>query len=374
MMQSVSRRQFTLGLSSLAASVAMPDPGRSAPAEDGRIAILDMSENAGGLVDRLKARGVRVIARYYARDFQPQLPQKRFAFNRSGDAPESKVLTEHGIAILSVYQYRNQLPEKFTTGLPDTGSAAAEARADAVAALEQARMVGQPHGSAIYFGVDFNVKEESRDQGGKPLIDSIVDYFRIVNSTIGNTYRTGVYGNGFVNRVLRDHGLVTFSWVSASRSFDETPAFISGGTWHLFQNQINRVWFAGAGQCPGGAGLDTNVQNPAHGDIGAWGAAPVSPARTRAIFDQRRFVLNTATVYPARDAAAQPIAKDRCVLDSAARRWVSIPENRIERANNVRVLADDGIWVQVDIDDDGQADGYCLRENLTEDFRTMPVL
>jgi hypothetical protein len=85
-------------------------------------------------------------------------------------------------------------------------------------------------------------------------------------------------------------------------------------------------------------------------------------------------VLNTATVYAARDAAAPPIAKDRCVLDSAARRWVSIPENRIERANNVRVLADDGIWVQVDLDDDGQADGYCLRENLTENFRTMPVL
>jgi Rv2525c-like, glycoside hydrolase-like domain len=373
MMQSVSRRQVTLGLSSLAASVAMPGRGRSAPAEDGRVAILDMSENAGGLVDRLKARGVSVIARYYARDFQPQLPQKRLAFNRSGDAPESKVLTDNGVAILSIYQYRNQQPEKFITGLPDTGSAAAEARADAVAALEQARMVGQPHGSAIYFGVDFNVKEESRDQRGKPVIDSIVDYFRIVTGTIGNAYRTGVYGNGYVNRVLRERDLVTFSWISASRSFAETPAFISAGKWHLFQNQVNRVWFAGA-QCPGGTGLDTNVQNPAYADIGAWGATQVSPARTRTIFDQRRFVLKTATVYPVRDVAAQPIAKARCVLDSAARRWVSIPENRIERANNVRVLSDDGSWAEVDIDDDGQADGYCLTENLTGDFRTMPVL
>jgi hypothetical protein len=79
-------------------------------------------------------------------------------------------------------------------------------------------------------------------------------------------------------------------------------------------------------------------------------------------------------VYSARDVAGQSISKDRCVLDSAARRWVFVPETRIERANNVRVLADDGTWVQVDLDDDGEADGYCLKENLTGDFRTMPVL
>jgi hypothetical protein len=329
-----------------------------------------MSVNASGTVEKLKGQGVRVIARYYARDFQPPLPEKRFAFNQAGNSPESKVLNDNGIAILSVYQYKNQLPEKFVTGLPDTGSAAAEARADAVAALDQARTVRQPHGSAIYFGVDFDLKEGAQGQDGKPLIGSIVDYFKIINGTIGNTYRIGVYGNGFVNRVLRDQNLVKLSWVSASRSFAETPAFVSSGKWHLFQNQINRLWFGAAGKCPSGVGLDTNVQNPAHGDIGAWGAALVSSARTKAIFDQRRFALKTTPVYSAMDATGQSISKDRCVLDGAASRWVLVPEIRIERANNVRVLADDGTWVQVDI----QADGYCLKEDLTSDFRTMPVL
>jgi hypothetical protein len=373
MMKLISRRKFALGLSSLAASVPMP-ARPAAPADGGRVAILDMSVNASSSVEQLERQGVRVVARYYARDFQSHLPQKRFAFNGSGDSLESKVLNDSGIAVLSVYQYKNQLLEKFVTGLPDTGSAAAEAKADAVAALEQAKIVRQPHGSAIYFGVDFDVKEGVQGQDGKPVIASIVDYFKIINGTIGNTYRIGVYANGLVNRVLRDQDLVKFSWLSASRSFAETPAFFSSGKWHLFQNQINRTWFGAAGKCPSGLDLDTNVQNPAHADIGAWGAAPVGSARTKAIFGQRRFVLKATPVYSAKDVTGQIISKDRCVLDGAGKRWVFAPETRIERANNVRVLADGGTWVQVDIDDDGEADGYCLKENLTRDFRTMPVL
>jgi hypothetical protein len=57
---------------------------------------------------------------------------------------EPTILIRNGLSILSLYQYRNNLPEKFMKGLEDTGSAKAEVAADAKAALEQAKLVGQP--------------------------------------------------------------------------------------------------------------------------------------------------------------------------------------------------------------------------------------
>ena len=315
-----------------------------------------------------------MVARYYARDFQPSLPEKRIAFNKIGNSPESKTLTENGIAILSVYQYKNQLSDKFTKGLADTGSPTEEAKADARAALEQARSLGQPQGSAIYFPVDFNVGGDAKDDEGKPLIESILDYFKIVNEIVGDRYRIGAYANGYVNRILRSENLSAFSWVSASRSFEETPTFISSGQWHLFQNQVNRLWFGTVGECPSGLGVDTNIQNPRFSDVGAWGAPSKDLPRTEAIFDQRRFVLQATTIFSTRNANGEPITKQRCILDSETKQWNLKPETAIQRANNVRALSDDGTWVQVDIDDDGEADGYCLKENLTADFTTMPVL
>ena len=86
------------------------------------------------------------------------------------------------------------------------GSAADEAKADARAALDQAKIVGQPYGSAIYFGVDFDVRDGTKDKNGKLVIESILDHFKIVKQTIGDEYRVGAYANGYVNRVLRDEG------------------------------------------------------------------------------------------------------------------------------------------------------------------------
>lgn len=374
MTEFISRRRFSLGLSSLAAANLRPARCRAgAPVPDGRIAIVDTSANAARAVDQLKGKNVNMVARYYARDFQPSLPEKRIAFNKIGNSPESRVLLENGIAILSVYQYLNQLPKKFVAGLADTGSAADEAKADARAALDQARTVGQPQGSAMYFGVDFDVREDTVGETGKPMIDSILDYFRIINRMISDRYRVGAYANGYVNRVLRSEKLIEFSWVSHSQSFAETPAFISSGKWHIYQNQVNRFWFETTGKCPSGFGIDTNVQNPNYPDIGAWGAPAAASDRMKVIFDQRRFALKATTIYSVKDVGGPLITKERCVLDAEARKWRLIPENTIPRSANVRVLADDGTWVQVDVDDNGEADGYCLKENLTTDFRAMPI-
>src|SRR5215467_11813108 len=223
-MSTISRRAFTGGL--LASALA---PGNSAlgqPKNPAGIAIIDTPNNAAKVAAKLSAQNVKVVVRFFARKAQPGLREKVMASdsNMIDGVREPTILIRNGLSIVSLYQYRNNLPEKFLKGLEDTGSAKAEIAADAKAALEQAKLVGQPEGSAIYFGVDFDVNRAS--------LDSVLEYFRFMNQTVGSRYAIGVYGNGFVNRILRQEKLVSYNWISASRSHAETVEFYNSGQWH----------------------------------------------------------------------------------------------------------------------------------------------
>ena len=262
-MSIVSRRTFTKGL--LASALV---PGQSAigqPNDPASIAIIDTPNNAAKVAANLSAQNVKVVVRFFARKPQPGLREKVMASdgNMIDGVREPTMLIRNGLSIVSLYQYRNNLPEKFSKGLEDTGSAKAEAAADIKAALEQAKLVGQPERSAIYFGVDFNVNRAS--------VEPVLEYFRAINRTVGDRYAIGIYGNGFVNRTLRQEKLVAYNWISASRSHEETVAFYNSGQWHLFQNQVDRRWFGPPGKCSMGLDVDTNIQNPTVSSIGAWG-------------------------------------------------------------------------------------------------------
>src|SRR5262245_2264036 len=263
---------------------------------------------------------------------------------------EPTVLIRNGLSIVSLYQYRNNLPEKFLHGLEDTGSAKAEVAADAKAALDQARLVGQSEGSAIYFGVDFNVN--------RATVDAVLEYFRAINQTVGSRYTIGVYGNGFVNRTLRQEKLVAYNWISASRSHEETVAFYNSGQWHLFQNQVDRRWFGPSSKCSNGLDVDTNLQNPRVSSIGAWGAGEVDRSRNQKIFDQRRFAIRTTPVIQESGGGGNG---QSCKSDT-----------RVPRNANVRILVQSGEWSGVDIDEDGNPDGRIKTSDLTSNLATMP--
>lgn len=369
-MSTISRRAFTTGL--LAGAFAPRDLFGKA-SDPGRIAIIDTPKNAAKCADKLAACGIKVVVRYFARKPQPGLGEKIMAAdgNMIDGVREPTILIRHGIAVVSLYQYRNNLAQKFLDGLEDTGSAKAEALADAKAALEQARLVGQPEGSAIYFGVDFNASRTAQfvrasngggsgARPGRDVVEAVLEYFRLINRTVGQSYAIGVYGNGFINRLLREEKLVAYNWISASRAHDGTAEFYNSGDWHLFQNQVDRRWFAG-GKCAAGLDLDTNVQNPRVTDIGAWGAGPVDPARTQAIFDQRRFV-RRATPVVRQDGAAGAGERLNCRV-----------ETRVLKQGNVRVLAQSGNWTNADIDEDGSADGLVANSDLTASLAVMPA-
>lgn len=360
MFYNLSRRQFTFGAATFALGSLVGHHARALPNDSGNIAIIDASSNLKKWAPQLRSKGVRIVGRYYARRFQSKLPWKRL----TADVQESKILNDAGIAILAIYQYQSNNEMKFLQGLPDTGSAAKEAESDARGALQGAKTVNQPRGTAIYFGVDFDCT--------KKQINSVIDYFEIINRIVGAEYKIGVYSNGYVNGMLREKGLVEYSMVSASRNYAGTRDFISRGEWHLFQNKIERWWFATDGRCPPRSGLqlDTIIQNPKYLEIGAWGGEGVNQERTQAIFDQRRFVSQPTGVYTTQGGSAL-ISKTRCVQIKGA--WRRIPENQLSRGVNVRILADLGDWVQIDINDDGVADGYCLKAHLTSNFATMPA-
>jgi hypothetical protein len=354
-MSTVSRRTFTTGL---LASVLVP--GHSAigqPNDPASIAIIDTPQNAAKVASKLAAQNVKVVVRFFARKPQPGLREKVMASdgNMIDGVREPTILIRNGLSIVSLYQYRNNLPEKFMKGLEDTGSAKAEVAADVKAALEQAKLVGQPEGSAIYFGLDFNVT--------RATLDSVLEYFRVINQTVGNHYAIGVYGNGFVNRTLRQEKLVAYNWLSVSRAHAETVDFYNSGQWHLFQNQVDRRWFGPSGKCATGLDLDTNIQNPRASSIGAWGGAgEVDKSRNQRIFDQRRFVIRpTPVVQQSADAAGGGGDRLGCKADS-----------RVARNTNVRILAQSGAWSGVDVDEDGIADGQVKTADLTSDLATMP--
>jgi len=341
----VSRRTFAGGL--LASALV---PGGSAlgqPNDAGSVAIIDTPNNAAKVASKLAAQNVKTVVRFFARKPQPGLREKVMASdgNMIDGVREPTILIRNGLSIVSLYQYRNDLPEKFQKGLDDTGSAKAEVAADAKAALDQARLVGQPEGSAIYFGVDFNVN--------RAVVDAVLEYFRAINQTVGSHYAIGIYGNGFVNRILRQEKLVSYNWISASRSHAETVDFYNSGQWHLFQNQVDRRWFGG--KCSDGLDVDTNLQNPGVSGIGAWGAGEIDASRNQKIFDQRRFAIR-ATAVLQEGAGGQNCKRD----------------NRVPRNANVRILAQSGEWSSVDIDEDGNPDGRIKVSDLTPSLATMP--
>ena len=148
------------------------------------------------------------------------MPEKRLIDNLG----EIEAIQSHGFRVLSIYQYFNNQPLSFAgkrkvtcrtkkgesrtievslpgpdcwprpiedckeaEGPPHSG--ADEAELDARAAVAQAKLVGQPPGTAIYFGIDFELGAEMNEQ--------VVQYFTIVSDELKDKgYLVGVYGSG----------------------------------------------------------------------------------------------------------------------------------------------------------------------------------
>lgn len=194
----------------------------------------------------LNAAGVEAVGRYYSENDWKILSSK-----------EAKRLSDAGIEIWAVYQNSHREDESFS---------AAIGTQDAKNALTYAeKTIGQPKGSAIYFGADYDASESA-------VTGRITKHFQAIRDVIqaaGNPYRIGIYGSGRTCSHLLDAGLADLAWLSMSTGHAGHSEFYESKRWAIAQHKAATV---------AGVGVDTDETNGK--DFGQFrlGAAPAQPA------------------------------------------------------------------------------------------------
>jgi hypothetical protein len=176
----------------------------SAPAPAGPSWGVDLASDTRPYLNQLEHGGIQFVARYY-RDPSSRLPRLT--------PMEAQHLSALGLKIVAVWESYSDNPAYFSyaRGYWDAAKAALEAVA-----------AGQPTGTAIYFGVDFNA------QGWR--LAAIEQYFRGIDdgmAAVGRgqpPYKVGVYGSGEVCGLVKGSGLAEFAWLANSTLWagDET--------------------------------------------------------------------------------------------------------------------------------------------------------
>jgi len=132
----------------------------------------------------LSAAGMGFAARY--------LVPESLAWKRLTRA-EAEAITAAGMQIISVFE----------TAANRAAGGASSGNADGLAALKEAKFIGQPQGSTIYFAVDYDA--QPADYG------AIEQYLRAASAQITG-YETGVYGSFAVVEEMAKRGACTHFW------------------------------------------------------------------------------------------------------------------------------------------------------------------
>ncbi len=164
---------------------------------------IDLPTDASDALNDIRDSKLDFVARYY------RSPTSRWP---TLTAAEAQRLSSLGVKIVAVWEWHSHDPAYFSY---------ASGYSDAIGAYTQAKAVGQPAGSAIYFAVDYNAP--SSDISG-----AIDQYFRGVAAGLaaaGNgrsEYKIGVYGSGAVCEAMRRAGLAQYTWLTNSTSWAGT--------------------------------------------------------------------------------------------------------------------------------------------------------
>jgi hypothetical protein len=227
---------LVLAVLALAACESAPPPVIPAPRPTGVAQGIDMATDARDVSLELKSSRLDFVARYY-RDPASRWPTL--------SAAEAKMVSAAGMRLVAVWEWHSGRPDYFSY---------ASGYADAMAAYRQAKGVGQPAGSAIYFAVDFNAQEGD-------IRGPVDQYFRGVaagfKAAAGQVpeYRVGVYGSGAVCDYLKRTRLAEYAWLSNSTAWAGYGSFAD---WNIRQSR-------------GSAGLSfSHDTNEARGEYGGF--------------------------------------------------------------------------------------------------------
>jgi hypothetical protein len=167
---------------------------------------IDMPMDASDALNEIRDSKIDFVARYY------RSPQSRWPTLTAGEAQRLSAL---GVNIVTVWEWHSHDPAYFSYN---------SGYADAISSHNQARAVGQPPGSAIYFAVDYNAR--STDIAGP-----VEQYFRGVNAGLAAAgrgrpeYKVGVYGSGAVCGAMKRAGLAQYAWLTGSTAWAGTFSY-----------------------------------------------------------------------------------------------------------------------------------------------------
>jgi glycoside hydrolase-like protein len=209
----MSRLGFVLLAFALAACSQSPPPvAQLPPPPAGPPQGIDLPNDARDVSNELKSSHVDFVARYY-RD-----PASRWPALSSAEAA---MLSAQGFKIVAIWESHSRRPDYFSY---------ASGFADAINAYREAKSVGQPPGSAIYFAVDYNAQAPD-------IYGPIDHYFRGVANGLAsvgafNQYKIGAYGSGAVCAYLKSMRLAQYAWLSNSIAWTGYDSF---GAWNIRQ-------------------------------------------------------------------------------------------------------------------------------------------
>ena len=173
---------------------------------------IDLGMDTSNMVEELRGSRIDFVARYY-RDPTSSLPAL--------SSQEARKLASLGLKIVAVWEQNSPDPENLSYS---------SGYSDAFSAYKQAKAIGQPAGSAIYFAIDFNAHE----------LEPAKEYFRGIAAGLTAAsggraeYKVGVYGSGAVCDAIKQAGLARYSWLTKSTSWDGSLDYID---WNIKQGE-----------------------------------------------------------------------------------------------------------------------------------------
>jgi hypothetical protein len=222
-----------------------PKPGKPANLEStcpapGVFGAVDLSQYCTQrFLDTMKYLGVKTILRYYDIPGSPTLREK------IPTTAELALIKKNGFQFCGVFQHNNSKLASFT---------ALRGASDAQVVLGLAAKWGQPKGSGVYFGVDFDPSESE--------MSHVKEYAKEFSKIIkGAGFRVGAYGSGLTLESLLAAGYIELAWLSMSTGFRHSKEFAASNRWHL-QQVLDR-------DC-GGINCDFDYVNPSNPDFGQW--------------------------------------------------------------------------------------------------------
>ena len=178
--------------------------------------VIDTPWNTEDYASELKSGGVETVIRYFNHSNSSKLPEKRI------EKPEADILKAAGLSVLCVFQQRGGAGGKIAD--LDKESAVRDGKR----ALELAKRIGQPTGSAIYFAVD-------HDYWRPAELAKIKPYFKELSTRLKGKYKVGVYGSGLVGKTMKDAGFADFIWLAAAKGWAGTKDLLKTDQWALYQ-------------------------------------------------------------------------------------------------------------------------------------------